>query len=169
MSNKYLLRRLADEYKKIIHQNRLLGIKIQELKPQRRRISLEQQYLVFLSTIEPGSFEEANKDEHRIKAMDEELDQIEKYDTWELVPRLKNKNFISTKWVFLNKLNEDGHVTRNKERLVCKKYTQIEGIYFEETFSPVARMEEIKLILAYACSKIIKVYHMDVKPTFLNG
>jgi hypothetical protein len=54
-------------------------------------------------------------------------------------------------------------VTKNKERLVCKGYTQIEGIDFEETFSPVARKEAIIFILAYACSKIIKVYHMDVK------
>jgi hypothetical protein len=53
-----------------------------------------------LSTVEPSSFEEANKDEHWIKAMDEELDQIEKNDTWELVPRPKNKNVIGTKWVF---------------------------------------------------------------------
>jgi hypothetical protein len=97
------------------------------------------------------------------------LDQIEKNDTWKLVPRLKKKNVIGTKWVFKNKLNEDGHVTKNKARLVCKGYTQIEGIYFEETFSPVARMETIRLILAYACSKIIKVYHMDVKSSFLNG
>jgi hypothetical protein len=52
--------------------------------------------------------------------MDEELDQIEKNDTWELVPRPKNKNVICTKWVFRNKLNEDGQVTRNKDRLVCK-------------------------------------------------
>ena len=73
--------------------------------------------------------------------MDEELDQIEKNDTWELVPRPKNKNVIGTKWVFRNKLNKDGHVTRKKDRLVCKGYAQIEGIEFEETFSPVARME----------------------------
>jgi hypothetical protein len=101
--------------------------------------------------------------------MDEELDQIEKNDTWELVPRPKNKNVIDTKWVFKNKLNEDGHVTRNKARLVCKGYAQIEGIDFEETFSPVARMEAIHFLLAYACSKNVKVYHMDVKSYFLNG
>jgi hypothetical protein len=67
--------------------------------------------------------------------MDEELDQIEKNDTWELVPRPKNKNVIDTKWVFRNKLNEYGQVTRNKARLVCKGYAQIEGIDFEETFA----------------------------------
>jgi hypothetical protein len=101
--------------------------------------------------------------------MDEELDQIEKNDTWELVPRPKNKNVIGTKWVFRNKLNEDGHVRRNKARLVCKGYAQIEGVNFEKTFSLVARMEEICLLLAYACSKNVKVYQMDVKSTFLNG
>jgi hypothetical protein len=119
--------------------------------------------------IEPNNFEEANKDEFWNKAMDEELDQIEKNDTWELVPRPKNKNVIGTKWVFINKLNEDGQVTRNKARLVCKGYAQVEGINFEETFSPVSRMEAIRLLLAYACSKNIKVYHMDVKSSFLNG
>jgi hypothetical protein len=101
--------------------------------------------------------------------MDEELDQIEKNDTWELVPRPKNKNVIGTKWVFRNKLNEDGQVTRNNARLVCKGYAQIEGIDLEETYSPVARMEAIRLLSAYACSKNVKVYRMDVKSTFLNG
>jgi hypothetical protein len=75
-----------------------------------------------------------------------------------LVPRPKNKNVIGTKWVFGNKLNEDGQVTRNKARLVCKGYAQIEGIDFEEKFSPVARMEAIHLLLSYACSKNVKVY-----------
>ena len=66
-------------------------------------------------------------------------------------------------------MNEDGHVTRNKDRLVCKGYAQVEGIEFEETFSPVARMETIRLLLAYDCSNNIKVYQMDVKSAFLNG
>jgi hypothetical protein len=86
-----------------------------------------------------------------------------------LIPRPKNKNLIDTKWVFRNKLNENGQVTRNKDILVCKGYAQIEGIDFEETFSPVARMEAFCLLLAYARSKNIKVYQMDVKSTFFNG
>jgi hypothetical protein len=98
--------------------------------------------------------------------MDEELDQIEKNDTWELVPRPKNKNVIDTKWVFRNKLNEDGQVTRNKARLVGKGYAQIEGIDFEETFAPVVRMEVIRLLLSYACSTNVKVFQMDVKSVF---
>jgi hypothetical protein len=69
----------------------------------------------------------------------------------------------------MNKLNENGQVTRNKDRLACKGYVHIEGIEFEETFAPVARMEEIHLFLAYACSKNVKVYQMDVKSAFLNG
>jgi hypothetical protein len=101
--------------------------------------------------------------------MDEELDQIEKNDTWELVPRPKNKNLIVKKWVSNNKLNEDGQVTRNKATLVCKGYAHIEGIDFEETFAPVSRMEAICLLLAYAYSKNVKVYQMDVKSAFLNG
>jgi hypothetical protein len=113
--------------------------------------------------IEPNNFKEASKDEFWNKAMDEELDQIENNDTWELVPRPKNKNVIGTKWVLRNKLNEDGHVTRNKTILVCKGYAWVEQIDFEEKFAPVARMEAIPLLLAYACSKNIKVYQMDVK------
>ena len=101
--------------------------------------------------------------------MEEELSQIEKNDTWELVPRPKDKNVIGTKWVFRNKLDENGQVTRNKAKLVCKGYAQIEGVDFEEYFSLVARMEAIRMILAYACSKRIKFYQMDVKSTFLNG
>ena len=66
-------------------------------------------------------------------------------------------------------MNGDGQVIRNKAQLICKGYAQIEGIDFEEIFAPMARMEAIKMILAYACSKDIKVYQMDVKSAFLNG
>jgi hypothetical protein len=149
--------------------DQIIGNKDAGVETRRKIRSPEQTHLALLSTIEPNCFEEANKDEFWNKAMDEELDQIEKNDTWELVPRPKNKNVIGTKWVFRNKLNEDGHVTRNKARLVCKGYAQIEGIDFEETFSLVARMEAIRFLLAYACSKNVKVYIMDVKSAFLNG
>ena len=97
------------------------------------------------------------------------MDQIEKNETWDFAPIPKKKNVIDTKWVFRNKLNEHGHVTKKKSRLVCKGYIQVEGIDFEETFSPIARMEAIRLFLSYPCSKIIKVYHIDVKSVFLNG
>ena len=78
-------------------------------------------------------------------------------------------NVIGTKWIFKNKFNEDGQVIRNKARLVCKVYAQIEGIDFEETFAHVARLESIRMFLAFACYKNFKVYQMDVKYVFLNG
>ena len=104
-----------------------------------------------------------------MKAMKEELDQIIKNNTWELVPRPKDKNAIGTKWVFRNKMNEQGEVIRNKSRLVCKGDSQKEGIDYEETYVPIARMEAFRMFLAYAANKNFKVYQMDVKLEFLNG
>ena len=89
-------------------------------------------HLALTSTIEPTYFEEAKNNEFWNKSMDEELDQIEKNDTWYLVPRPKDKDVIDKKWVYMNKLNDDGQVTRSKARLVCKGYAQVEGIDFEE-------------------------------------
>jgi hypothetical protein len=101
--------------------------------------------------------------------MNDELDQIEKNNTWEMVHRPEGKNIIGSNWIFKNKLNEQGQVVRNKEILVCKGYAQIEGLDFDETFAPIARLEAIRIILAYACHKRFKVYQMDVKSAFLNG
>jgi hypothetical protein len=92
-----------------------------------------------------------------VKAMNEELDQIEKNKNWDIVPRPNGKNVIGTKWVYRNKLKEDGHIVINKEKLVCKGYAQIEGVEFEETFSPVARIEAIRMFLDFACYKKFKV------------
>jgi hypothetical protein len=92
--------------------------------------------------------------------MEEELDQIDRNETWELVPRPKYNNMIGIKWVFRDKLNEDGHVTRNKESLISKGYAKVEGIDFEKTFARVSRMEVIRLILAYACSKRIAISYL---------
>jgi len=139
-----------------------------ETRSKRQQPILEKQ-VSLLSLTEPKNVNEAIKDEHWVNAMKEELSQIEKNHTWELVPRPANKNVIGAKWVFRNKLDDTGKVTRNKARLVCKGYAQVEGIDYSETFAPVARMEAIRLILAYASSKQIKVYQMDVKSAFLNG
>jgi hypothetical protein len=118
----------------------------------------EQSKVSFLSMIEPKFFYEANKHDDWIRAMNEELDHIEKNNTWELVPRLEDKNVIGSKWVFNNKMNENGQVVRNKARLVCKGYAQVEGKYFDETFAQVARLESIIMFLAYSCHKNFKVY-----------
>ena len=76
---------------------------------------------------------------------------------------------IGTKWVFRNKLNKDGKVSRNKARLVCKGYSQEEEIDYGQTFAPIARLKGVRTLLAYAAHKGFKVYQMDVKSTFLNG
>jgi vacuolar-type H+-ATPase catalytic subunit A/Vma1 len=74
---------------------------------------------------------------------------------WDLVPKPQHKNIIGTKWVFRNKLNEQGEVVRNKARLVAQGYIQQEGIDYTETFAPVARLEAIWLLLSYA----VKSWH----------
>jgi hypothetical protein len=74
-----------------------------------------------------------------------------------------------TKWIFKKKLNENGEIIKNKSRLVCKGYSQVEGIYFEETFTPVARLEAIRMFLAFGSFRKFKIYQMDVKSAFLNG
>jgi hypothetical protein len=76
---------------------------------------------------------------------------------------------IGTKWIFLNKQDQDGIVVRNKARLVAQGYTQVEGLDFGETYVPIVRLEAIRILLAYACAHNIKLYQMDVKSAFLNG
>jgi len=134
-----------------------------------RKITQNLDEYCLISKIEPKTINEGSNDEKWTKAIEEELMQIEKKHTWDLVPRPRNKNVIGTKWVFRNKLNEVAEVIRNKARLVCKGYSQIEGIDFEETFSPVERIEVVRLFLAFATFKDFKVYQMDVKSAFLNG
>ena len=101
--------------------------------------------------------------------MNEQLDQIEKNQTWDIVPRPIDKNVVGNKWIFKNKVNEEVQIIRNKKILVCKGYAQVEGIDFEETFSIIAILEAIRMFLAFTCFKNFKIYQMDVKSTFLNG
>lgn len=101
--------------------------------------------------------------------MQEELNQFEALKVWQLVPRPKDKSVIGTKWVFKNKKDEDGIVVRNKVRLVAKGYRQQDGIDYDETYAPVARLEAIRMFLVYAAFKNFIVYQMDVKTAFLNG
>ncbi|KAJ3702073.1 hypothetical protein LUZ61_005778 [Rhynchospora tenuis] len=126
-------------------------------------------HCAFVSQLEPKTFKEANVDPNWIVAMQEELNQFERNQVWELVPLPSGKQVIGTKWVFRNKLDEYGNVVRNKARLVAQGYKQQEGIDFEETFAPVARLESIRMLLAYAANKGFTLFQMDVKSAFLNG
>ena len=101
--------------------------------------------------------------------MQEELNQFERNKVWELVEKPDNHPAIGTKWVFINKLDEHGIAIRNKARLVAKGYNQEEGIDYEETYAPVAKLEAIRMLLAFASIMDFKLYQMDVKSAFLNG
>jgi hypothetical protein len=123
---------------------------------------------LFVSSIEPFRVEEALQDPNWVLAMQEELNNFKRNEVWSLVPRLK-QNVVGTKWVFRNKQYEHGVVTRNKARLVAKGYAQVAGLDFEETFAPVARLESIRILLAYAAHHSFRLFQMDVKSAFLNG
>ena len=88
---------------------------------------------------------------------------------WSLVPKRDAMNVIGTKWVFRNKMDENGNIVRNKARLFAKGYNQEEGIDFDETYTPIARLEVVRLLLAYACMCNFKLSQRDVKNAFLNG
>ena len=126
-------------------------------------------HVAFLSNIEPKNPKEAATDDYWIIAMQEELNQFERNDVWELVPRPTDQSVIGTKWVYKNKADEQGNITKNKARLVAQGYNQEEGIDYEETFAPVARLEAIRILLSFACHHNFKLYQMDVKSAFLNG
>jgi hypothetical protein len=101
-------------------------------------------------------------------AMQEELNNFTRNEVWSLVERPK-QNVIGTKWVFQNKQDENGVVTRNKARLVAQGFTQIEGLDFDEIYAPVARLESICILLAYATHHDFKLHQMDMRSAFLNG
>ncbi|GJX10375.1 putative ribonuclease H-like domain-containing protein [Tanacetum coccineum] len=126
-------------------------------------------YALTVSTVEPKNVKEAMTDHAWIESMQEELLQFKRLDVWVLVPLPDNIKPLTLKWLFKNKHDEENTVIRNKSRLVVRGYRQEEGIDFEESFAPVARMEAIRIFLAYAAHKSFIVFQMDVKTAFLHG
>jgi hypothetical protein len=122
----------------------------------------------FVSSIEPFRVEEALLDPDWVLAMKKELNNFKRNEVWTLVPRPK-QNVVGTKWVFRNKQDEHGVVTRNKTRLMAKGYAQVAGLDFDEAFAPMARLESIRTLLAYAAHHSFRLFQMDVKSAFLNG
>jgi hypothetical protein len=104
-----------------------------------------------------------------VNVMYEELENCERNRVWILVPPPLNYHPIGTKWIFDNKQSEDEMVVRNKARLVAHGFYQKESIDYVETFAPVAHLEAIRILLAFAAPKGIKPFQMDVKSVFLNG
>nr|GEX81558.1 retrovirus-related Pol polyprotein from transposon TNT 1-94 [Tanacetum cinerariifolium] len=104
-----------------------------------------------------------------IEAMQEELNEFECLELWELVPRPDKFMVITSKWIYKVKQDELGCILKNKAWLVARGYRQDEGIDFEESFAPVARLEAIRIFLAFSAHMNMVVYQMDVKTVFLNG
>ena len=98
--------------------------------------------------------------------MQEELQQFKRLEVWELVERPDGAFVIGLKWIWKNKLDAEGTVIRNKSRLVAKGYLQQEGFDFSKSYAPVARLEAVRIFLAYAAHKNMIVYQMDVKQHF---
>ncbi|GJR61294.1 putative ribonuclease H-like domain-containing protein [Tanacetum coccineum] len=126
-------------------------------------------FACFLSQNEPKKIFEALEDESWVDAMQEELLQFKIQKVWILVDLPYGKKAIGTKWVYRNKKDERGVVVRNKARLVAQGHRQEEGIDYDEVFAPVARIEAIRIFLAFASYMGFIVYQMDVKSAFLYG
>ncbi|GJV94543.1 retrovirus-related pol polyprotein from transposon TNT 1-94 [Tanacetum coccineum] len=103
------------------------------------------------------------------QAMQDEIHEFDRLEVWELVPRSVYVMVIALKWIYKVKLDEYGDVLKNKVRVVAKGYRQEEGIDFEESFAPVARIESIRIFIANVATKNMIIYQMDVKTAFLNG
>ncbi|GJS22974.1 retrovirus-related pol polyprotein from transposon TNT 1-94 [Tanacetum coccineum] len=143
-------------------------------RPVSTRLQLHEQalfcyYDAFLTAVEPKTYKDALTQSCWIEAMQEELNEFERLEVWELVPRPDKVMVITLKWIYKVKLDELGGILKNKARLVARGYRQEEGIDFEESFALVARLEAIRIFLAFAAHMNMVVYQMDVKTAFLNG
>ncbi|GKE86245.1 retrovirus-related pol polyprotein from transposon TNT 1-94 [Tanacetum coccineum] len=123
----------------------------------------------FLTSLEPKNFKQAMIEPSWIDAMQEEIHEFERLKVWELVPCPDNVFLVKLKWIYKVKTNESGRVLKNKARLVAQVFRQEEGINFEESFTPVARIEAIRIFVANVAHKNMTIYQMDVKIAFLNG
>jgi hypothetical protein len=124
---------------------------------------------LFVALFEPRDVGHVLSDLSWVNAMHEELENFERNQVWTLVKPPRDVNVIGIKWVFKNKQGEDGEILRKKARFVAQGFSQVEGIDFGETFAPVAHLEAIRVLLAFAASKGFKLYQMDAKGAFLNG
>ena len=130
---------------------------------------VNQAHVALLTDGDPITFAEAVKSEKWRKVMDEEIQAIEKNDTWELTVLPSGGKTIGVKWVFKKKFNENGEVDKYKARLVAKGYCQQDGIDYAEIFAPVARLNTIRIVISLAAQKAWVIYQLDVKSAFLHG
>nr|GEX92917.1 hypothetical protein [Tanacetum cinerariifolium] len=141
-------------------------------RPVSTRLQLHEQaifcyYDAFLTLVEPKMYKDALIQSCSIEAMQEELSVFKYLGVWELVPRPNKVKVVTLKWIYKVKLYELGVILNNKAWLVACGYRQEEGIDFEESFAPVARLEAIRIFLAFPAHMNIVIYQMDVKTVFL--
>ncbi|GJQ89074.1 putative ribonuclease H-like domain-containing protein [Tanacetum coccineum] len=143
-------------------------------RPVSTRLQLYEQALLcyydaFLTAVEPKTYKDALTQACWIEAMQEELNEFERLEVWELVPRPDKVMVITLKWIYKVKLDKLGSILKNKAQLVARGCRQEDGIDFEESFALIARLEAIRIFLAFAAHMNMVVYQMDVKTAFLNG
>uniref|UniRef100_A0A2N9GUK4 Reverse transcriptase Ty1/copia-type domain-containing protein n=1 Tax=Fagus sylvatica TaxID=28930 RepID=A0A2N9GUK4_FAGSY len=122
-----------------------------------------------LASTEPKGFKSAAKNPAWLNAMDEEIQALQSNHTWILVPRPTNTNIVGSKWVFRTKYLPDGFIERLKARLVTKGYTQVPGLDYTDTFSPVIKATTVRVVLSLAVTNKCPLRQFDVKNAFLNG
>nr|GEX06616.1 retrovirus-related Pol polyprotein from transposon TNT 1-94 [Tanacetum cinerariifolium] len=140
--------------------------------PTRKQLATDALWCLYssvLSKVEPQNFKSTITKDCWFQAMQDEIYEFDRLQVWELVPQPDCVMIIALKWIYKVKLDEYGDVLKNKAWLVAKGYRQEEGIDFEESFAPVARIEAIRIFIANAASKNMNIYQMDVKTAFLNG
>jgi hypothetical protein len=126
-------------------------------------------HLVLFAESDPIAFDEAIKDSKWRKAMNVEIEAIERNHTWELVELPEGEKIVGVKWIYRTKLNEKGEVDKFKARLVAKGYTQKYGIDYSEVFALVAKHDTIRMIISLAAMNEWTVFQLDVKSAFLHG
>lgn len=132
------------------------------------QVEIEEE-LLLIGVDEPVTYQEAVKEKAWRSAMKEEINAIERNDTWVLTDLPEGQKPIDLKWVYKLKKDTDGKVIKHKARLVAKGYVQRLGVDYEEVFAPVTRMETVRLLLALSAKNGWQIHHLDVKSAFLNG
>ncbi|GKA19555.1 retrovirus-related pol polyprotein from transposon TNT 1-94, partial [Tanacetum coccineum] len=123
----------------------------------------------FLTSVEPKNFKQAMTEPSWIDAIQEEIHEFQRLEVWELVSCLDKVLLIKLKWIYKVKMDKFGGVLKNKARLVAQGFRQEEGIDFDESFTPVSRIEAICIFVANTAHKNMTIYQMDIKTAFLNG
>ncbi|RVW42706.1 Retrovirus-related Pol polyprotein from transposon TNT 1-94 [Vitis vinifera] len=125
--------------------------------------------LALFTDSDPTTYDDAVRSEKWRLAMNQEIEAIERNNTWELTDLPSGGKTIGVKWIFKTKLNENGEVDKYKARLVAKGYSQQYGVDYVEVFAPVARLETIRIVISLAAQKDWMIYQLDVKSAFLHG